>query len=74
MGMGWEDAEGVYRLEENRALPQDLLTILWMWENHEERPQQNVFYRTEDGIGDWVWRGWGKWRDLQLAYLFPWLE
>lgn len=57
--------------EKSRVFHQDLLYPREWWQS-EERPQQVVCYRVEDGIGDLEERR--KRDDLQSVYLLPWLE
>lgn len=64
-GSGLEGrAERVHRREKNRAFQQDLLSLLGMGVEREERPQQVVYYRAGMRLG------WG----LDLEDLFPWPE
>lgn len=39
-----------------------------------ETPQQVICYGAEDKMGNWSWKSGSRYEDVQLAYLFPWLE
>lgn len=69
-----KEAWDVHTREESRMLHQNLLCLLAMEAEHEERQEQKVFYRAVQETMDWIWRRGGRGKDMQLTYLLLLLD